>query len=52
MTKENLEANFILPLFEETTLFSQVYNQFDKEFQEILDRVVPSETIKVRNKPR
>ena len=47
MTKENLEANFMLPLFEETTSLSQAYNQFDKELQEMLDRVVPSKTIRV-----
>ena len=42
MTKENLEANFTLPLYEETTSLSQAYNQFDKELQEMLDRVAPS----------
>ena len=50
ITKENLEANFTLPLFEEIILFSQAYNQ--EELQEILDRVVPSKTIKVKNNPR
>ena len=52
MTKENLEANFTLFLFEEAILLSEAYNQFDKELQEMLDRVVPSKTIKVTNKPR
>ena len=52
MTKEYLEANFTLPLFEETTLLSQVCNLFDKELQEMLDRVASSKTIKVTNKPR
>ena len=52
MTKENLEANFTLPLFEETTSLSQAYNQLDRELQEILYRVAPSKTIKVTNKPR
>ena len=36
MTKENLEDNVTLTLFEETTLLSQAYNQFDKELQECL----------------
>ena len=46
MTKESLEANFTLSLFEETTSLSQAYNQFDKELQETLDRVTPSKTSK------
>ena len=52
MTKENLEANFSLLSFEETASLSQAYNQFDKELQEMLDRVAPSKTIKVTNKCR
>ena len=52
MTKENLEANFTLPLFEETISLNQAYDQFDKELQEMLVRVASSETIKVTNKPR
>ena len=50
MTKENLEANFTLLSFEETTSLSKAYNQFVKELQEMLDRVAPSKTIKVTNK--
>ena len=46
MTKQNLEANFTLPLFEETTSNSQAYNQFDKELQEMLDREPPSKPSK------
>ena len=38
MTKENLEANVTL-LFEETTSLSQAYSQFDKELQEMMDRI-------------
>ena len=52
MTKENFEANFTLPPFEQTTLLSQAYNQFDKELQVMLDRVAPSKTINITNKPR
>ena len=46
MTKENLEANVTLPLFEETTSLIQACNQFDKELQEMLDRVAPSKPSK------
>ena len=52
MTKENLEVNFTVHLFEETTLLSQAYNQFDKELQEMMDREAPSKTYKVTNKTR
>ena len=49
--QHDLEANFILPLFEDTTLLSQAYNQSDKELQEMLDMVAPSNSMEVTNKP-